>query len=98
MRFPENAGRPWSSEEEARLLRSFAAGANISQLARQFGRTPQAIQGRLYRLGKVPQWRLPVPPNGEQVSLDGLNAAARALLSADFSADELPLIEVDPIV
>src|SRR5262249_61243769 len=54
----ENAGKPWTPAEEATLVRAFEAGAKISQLARQHGRTRQAIQGRLYRLGKVPQGRL----------------------------------------
>src|SRR5262249_5067408 len=62
---PENAHRPWTSEEEARMVRAFDAGATVSQLARQRGRTRQAIHGRLYRLGKVSQWRLPAPRGGE---------------------------------
>src|SRR4051794_37606879 len=54
----ENAGAPWTPAEEAELLRAFEAGAKIPQLARKHGRTRQAIQGRLYRLGKMPHWRL----------------------------------------
>jgi hypothetical protein len=113
MELPENAGKPWAPAEEAELVRAFEAGATISQLARQHGRTRQAIQGRLYRLGKVPEWRLTAPPDRAadragvrpvtpaecasvaapaQVRLDGLNAAARALVRADFSPDELPTI------
>jgi hypothetical protein len=112
MGLAENAGKPWTPAEEAELVRAFEAGATTSQLARQHGRTRQAIQGRLYRLGKVPEWRLTTPPDraadgagvrpvtpaecvsaaAAQVRLDGLNAAARALLRADFSPDELPTI------
>jgi hypothetical protein len=113
MGLAENAGRPWSRGEEAELLRAFEAGTTIAQLARQHGRTLQAIQGRLYRLGKVPDWRLMSRPGSEaegvrtrqeppgqgasapasvQVRLDGLNAAAQALVRADFSPDELPTI------
>jgi hypothetical protein len=54
----ENAGKPWTPGEEAALTRAFEEGATISQLARKHGRTRQAIQGRLYRLGKVSQWQL----------------------------------------
>jgi hypothetical protein len=56
-----NAGKPWTSTEEAKLLQAFEAGTAIGELARQHGRTPQAIYGRLYRLGKVARWRLTGP-------------------------------------
>ena len=58
---PDNAGKPWTPSEEAELVQAFEAGAKLSQLARKHGRTRQAIQGRLYRLGKVPQWQVPGP-------------------------------------
>lgn len=53
----ERAGKPWTMEEKEELISEFEAGATISQLARKHGRTRQAIQGRLYLLGKVPHWR-----------------------------------------
>jgi hypothetical protein len=62
---PENAGKPWAAAEEAELVRAFEAGARIAQLARKHGRTRQAIQGRLYLLGKVPRWRLAGRPAGD---------------------------------
>lgn len=111
MNIPRNAGKTWTASEDAELLRSFAAGVDVDQLARRHGRTQQAIYGRLYRLGQVPAWQPganigrsahrvlahPRPhsssPEPElQTRLDGLNAAARALVLADFSADELPTI------
>jgi hypothetical protein len=52
-----NAGKSWSRAEEQALVRAFEAGATFGQLAASHGRTRQAIQGRLYRLGKVPAWR-----------------------------------------
>jgi len=69
MELAKNAGRPWTPGEDAELVRAFEAGARISQLARQHGRTRQAIQGRLYRLGKVPQWRLTAPRDREADSV-----------------------------
>lgn len=51
-----NAGKPWTATEDAQLVRAFDAGANLKDLARQHGRTRQAIHGRLYRLGKMPPW------------------------------------------
>ncbi len=67
MSLPENAGMPWTRDEEARLIRAFEAGATIAQLARQHGRTLQAIHGRLYRLGKIPAWRPTARPEGEVI-------------------------------
>ena len=52
-----SAGKPWSTEVEAALVQAFEKGTKIGALARKHGRTPQAIRGRLYRLGKVPDWR-----------------------------------------
>jgi hypothetical protein len=112
MERPANAGKPWTSEEDTKLVRAFEAGATLGQLARQHGRTQQAIQGRLYRLGKVGHWQLTAPRDGEpervgvrqqpvegtpaaaaaRGRLDGLNAAARAVVRANFSPDELPFI------
>jgi hypothetical protein len=54
---PANAGKHWTGQEDAELLRAFDAGTDIGQLSRKHGRTRQAIYGRLYRLGKVPAWR-----------------------------------------
>jgi hypothetical protein len=54
----EHHGKPWTEAEKEDLVRAFEAGATIGQLARKHGRTRQAIQGRLYLLGKVPRWRL----------------------------------------
>src|SRR5262245_21162878 len=65
MGFAENAGKPWNSGEDAELLRAFEAGATLAQLAQQHGRTLQAIQGRLYRLGKVSDWRLTAQKRGK---------------------------------
>jgi hypothetical protein len=58
---PGQAGKLWSEEEEAALLRDFGAGASLAELAKRHGRTTKAIYGRLYRLGKVPPWPH-VPP------------------------------------
>lgn len=52
----EKAGTPWTAVEDAELLREFAAGGRIRELARQHGRTDLSIRGRLYRLGKLPAW------------------------------------------
>ena len=68
---PENAGKPWSDEEDQMLVAVFDTGKAISALAEQHRRSRVAIQARLVRLGKIeppvqgPRFRiahLPAPP------------------------------------
>jgi len=51
---PEGAGRPWSPDEEDRLVRQFDAGSEIAALAEAHGRTRGGIVSRLLRLGRDP--------------------------------------------
>ena len=51
---PANAGKPWDPDEDARLDAAFAGGADLKQLAGDFGRTPFALESRLVKLGKLP--------------------------------------------
>ncbi|MFO7190465.1 MAG: hypothetical protein DIU74_012320 [Pseudomonadota bacterium] len=51
---PGNAGKPWSKEEDERLLAAFAAGLSIEALAAQHGRSRTGIEARLAKYGKVP--------------------------------------------
>ena len=50
---PENAGKPWSDEEDQALAAAFDTGKAVPELAEQHRRTRVAIQARLIRLGKV---------------------------------------------
>lgn len=50
---PENAGKPWSEEEEQTLCEGFDAGQTLQQLARLHGRTRGSVTARLVRLGKI---------------------------------------------
>lgn len=50
------AYEPWTEEEDARLLFRFHEGLKVAELARAFGRQPNAIRARLEKwLGKA--WR-----------------------------------------
>ena len=51
---PENAGRPWSEEEDARLALGFDAGKTVLELADEFKRSRIAIEARLVKLEKMP--------------------------------------------
>lgn len=50
---PHNAGKPWTEEEDARLLSGFEAERPVSQLAREHGRTRAAIEARLVMYDKL---------------------------------------------
>lgn len=55
----ENAGRPWSPEEDLRLGKEYDSGKSIDELAEAYKRSKWAIESRLARLGKIP-----APPSG----------------------------------
>jgi hypothetical protein len=63
----ENAGRPWSQEEDARLGRAFDAGKSIEILAEEHKRSRFAIEARLVKLGRIEETstapRFPVKKN-----------------------------------
>ena len=48
-----NAYRPWTQDEEERLLARKEAGRTVEERAVEFGRQPGAIQSRLIRLQDV---------------------------------------------
>lgn len=52
---PENAGRPWSEEEDVRLGKTYDSGKSIEELAAIHKRSKWAIESRLARLGKIPE-------------------------------------------
>jgi len=49
-----NSGKPWSKEEDERLVAAFDAGKPIDELAAAHGRSRLAIEARLARFDKVP--------------------------------------------
>lgn len=50
---PQNAGKPWTEEETARLVEAFDRGKNIDVLAEEHCRTHWAIRRRLISLDKI---------------------------------------------
>lgn len=50
---PRNAGKPWTEMEEDILMDEFDAGAKLSQIAQEHGRSKGAIESRLVALGKI---------------------------------------------
>jgi len=50
---PQNAGKPWSSDEDEALAGAFDAGKQIPELAVQHQRSRFAIEARLAKLGKI---------------------------------------------
>lgn len=50
---PENAGRPWTPEDDAHLCKMFDEGATRREMCEYFKRSRGAIDSRLVRLGKI---------------------------------------------
>ena len=50
---PRHAGKPWSQEEDARLLEAFDGGATVEQLTAQHERTRAGIEARLVKHGRL---------------------------------------------
>jgi hypothetical protein len=47
---------PWDTEIDAELAQRHESGESIESISEDMGRKPSAIQSRLYKLGKVPDW------------------------------------------
>lgn len=50
---PRNAGKPWSQEEDERLLARFDGGATVDALATAHERTRAGIEARLVKHGRL---------------------------------------------
>jgi hypothetical protein len=79
---PENAGRPWSDEEEAQLGKAFESGKTIFDLAQEHKRSRIAIEARLVKLGKIsaPQsGTMRYPIKGRSGTTSGVSDSARMM-------------------
>lgn len=52
-KFPQNAGRTWSTEDNERLITDYDNGESIKDLAEKYERTVGAIRSRLVKLGRI---------------------------------------------
>jgi hypothetical protein len=50
---PANVGKPWTSEEDNRLVAAFDRGQSTRELAGAHGRTLAGIEARLEKLGRL---------------------------------------------
>lgn len=50
---PKNAGKGWSSQEDAQVCEELRSGADFQQIARTHNRTVASIVARLVKLAKV---------------------------------------------
>ncbi len=61
-----NAGKPWSEDEDRQLLTAFDDGRPLAELAQTHGRTRGGIQARLVRHGRLaPQGDRPIGGPGK---------------------------------
>lgn len=50
---PENAGKPWTEEEESQLISEYRSGIKGSEIAKLHNRSKGAIAARLAHLGEI---------------------------------------------
>ena len=50
---PENAGKPWTKEDEEVLGHMFEVGCTRKEICSHFKRSPGAIAARLVKMGKI---------------------------------------------
>jgi hypothetical protein len=50
---PENAGKPWTDEDDRQLISEYDSGVKIRDLANKFKRTYKSIEARLEMHGKI---------------------------------------------
>jgi hypothetical protein len=50
---PENAGKPWSVEEDNQVINEFDNGKSCIEISKENKRTEGAIRSRLIKLGKI---------------------------------------------
>ena len=50
---PENAGKPWTNEEEKRLRELYSSGLSKKEISSELCRTAGSISSRLARLGII---------------------------------------------
>ncbi len=51
---PINAGKAWLAEDDEKLGAAFNAGADLTPLAAELGRSAFSLETRLVKLGKIP--------------------------------------------
>jgi hypothetical protein len=73
-----NSGKPWTKEEDERLLAAFDRGQSVDDLAGTHARSRLAIEARLARFGRVPM------PAGVRAIAAGVQAREAAY--AQYSA------------
>ena len=49
----ENAGKPWTEEDDALLAELYKSGSSVKELKERFKRTSGSIRSRLERLGLI---------------------------------------------
>ena len=50
---PENAGKPWTEEEDNQLINTYDGDKSIREISEEHKRTEGAIKSRLLKLGKI---------------------------------------------
>ena len=82
---PDNAGKPWTVEDEETLSRMFDQGCTKKEICSYFKRSPGAIAARLVKLGKI----------SERINSEKANAIRRQLYNAHSICPKEPYQNYD---
>lgn len=52
-KLPENAGKPWTEDQDKNLLELYNEGKEINEIAKMHKRTRYSIEARLEKFGKI---------------------------------------------
>lgn len=76
----ENAGKPWTSEDEENLIEMYESGISITQIAAHYKRTKGSIRSRLVKLGlEEDPYHIPETKAGSDIPIDNEELRERLL-------------------
>lgn len=95
---PDRHGKPWTADEERRLVEAFQRGVALEEIARDHGRSVPGVRTRLERRGQLPTPQSPtVTPQQAAATLQPVVANSTPLgIAVDGLIDALQLLKTSP--
>jgi hypothetical protein len=90
---PPKAGRPWTKDEEQRMLQQFDAKVDVAAIAQELNRTSGAIWARLEKVGRIQRKDFARP---EPVERAGSTPHPPTAVRADFGTPRSPRSDAPP--
>ena len=95
---PDRRGKPWTADEERRLIEAFQRGVTLEEIARDHGRSVPGVRTRLERRGQLPGPQSPtVTPQLAATPLQPITADSAPLgVAVDGLCDALQSLKTSP--